>query len=189
MTTLVVERRRSFWDVVLGVLLIIAGVVILGHTVIATVISVFFIGWMMLLSGVIAIVAAFGRIGREGFWAEAITGGLLTALGVMILRNPGAAALTLVLVAGSLLLVGGISRLIGAFQDRELMVPLLLSGLISTALGLVVLFNIVEATFTFLGIILGVETIVDGLMLVVMGRVRVTPLAHEAQVPSAPVGT
>jgi len=105
MTSLVVEQRKTGWDVILGVLLVIAGFIVLGDTVLATVVSVLLLGWLTLVSGIFALAAALFRIGRPGFWSAALSGGLLTVLGLMILRNVGVAALTLTLIAGALFLV------------------------------------------------------------------------------------
>ena len=150
MTDRVLEPRRTGWDIVFGVLLVIAGVIILGNVVVATVVSVLLISWLTLISGVIALVAALFRIGKGGFWPTLLSGGLLTVLGLMFLRNTDAAALTLTLIAGTLFLVGGITRLFAAFHDEAYRWPLLISGTASTVLGLIVLFNMFEATLTLL---------------------------------------
>jgi membrane protein HdeD len=47
-----------------------------------------------------------------------------------------------------------------------------ISGLASVGLGLFVLFNVVNATMTLVGILLGVATLVEGITLLVVGRVR-----------------
>jgi membrane protein HdeD len=174
MTDRVVERSRTGWDIVFGVLLVIAGLIILGNVVVATVVSVLFISWLTLVSGVIALVAALFRIGKGGFWPTLLSGALLTVLGLVFLRNTGAAALTLTLIAGTLFLVGGITRLFAALHDEAYRWPLLISGIASTILGLIVLFNMFEATLTLLGVLLGIETLIDGITLLLVGRVRVT---------------
>lgn len=174
MTSLVVEQRKTGWDVILGVLLVIAGFIVLGDTVLATVVSVLLLGWLTLVSGILALAAALFRIGRPGFWSAALSGGLLTVLGLMILRNVGVAALTLTLIAGALFLVSGVTRLVVAVENHAHRWVLLLGGLVSTALGLIVLFNIVAATYTLLGILLGVQLLVDGLMIMLIGRAHVT---------------
>jgi uncharacterized membrane protein HdeD (DUF308 family) len=172
MTGAVLERRRSGWDVVLGILLIIAGVVILGHVVVATVISVVFLGWMALVGGVVALIAALFRIGRGGFWATALSGGLLLVLGLM-LRNPGAAALTFTLVAGSLFPAGGLVRLIAAFEPGAPHAALLLRGVVGVVLGLIVLSNLFKATLTLLGVLVGCSRRSTEIMLLLFGRLRV----------------
>ncbi|MGZ4523492.1 MAG: HdeD family acid-resistance protein [Mycobacteriaceae bacterium] len=174
MTSLVVEQRKTGWDVLLGVLLVIAGFIVLGDTVLATVVSVLLLGWLTLVSGILALAAALFRIGRPGFWSAALSGGLLTVLGLMILRNVGVAALTLTLIAGALFLVSGVTRLVVAVENHAHRWVLLLGGLVSTALGLIVLFNIVAATYTLLGVLLGVQLLVDGLMIMLIGRAHVT---------------
>lgn len=171
-----IERRRTGWDIAIGVLLVIAGLIILGHTVLATAVSVLFPGWLTLTSGLLAVVGALLRIGREGFWSTALTGGLLTVLGLMFVRNPDVAALTLTLIAGALFLASGVTRLVAAFHDDAYRGALLLSGVVSTILGLLVLFDIFEATFTLPGVLLGVQALLDGITLILVGRVHVTRL-------------
>lgn len=172
MTRVPVERRRTAWDVVLGVLLIVAGIVILGHAVLATVVSVVLIGWLIFFGGVVTLISAFFHRNDGGFWPALLGGALLLVLGVFFLRNPGAAALTLTLLAGTLFLIAGITRLVAGFRDTRYRWPLLLGGIVSTVLGLIVLFNLLEATLALLGILVGVEALVDGIVLLLLGRVR-----------------
>ena len=174
MTGLIVQRHRTAWDVVLGLLLVVAGIFILGDAAFATKASVLFIGWILLIFGVIGLVASLFRIGKGGFWAAALSSGLMAVFGIFFLRNTGAAALTLTLVAGALFLVSGIVRLAASADDSDMRVPLLLSGIVSTVLGLIILFNLFTASYTLLGILLGVWAIVDGVSIVLMGRVRVS---------------
>ncbi|HEX6248295.1 MAG TPA: DUF308 domain-containing protein [Nocardioidaceae bacterium] len=175
MTESVLERSRTGWDIALGALLVVGGLIILGHAVIATTVSVLFLGWMLLLFGIVGLLGSLFRIGKGGFWASALTGGLLTVLGLVFLRNVEAAAVTLTLVAGSLFLVGGITRLVASATQPEFRVALIVSGVVSTALGLIVLFNLFSASFVLLGVLLGVETIMDGIALMLMGRIHAVP--------------
>ena len=177
MSESLLERSRTGWDIALGALLALGGLVILGHAVFATVVSVLFLGWTLLLFGIVGLLGSLFKIGKGGFWASALTGGLLTVLGIVFLRNPGAAAVTLTLVAGSLFLVGGVTRLVASATQPEYRVALILSGIVSTALGLMVLFNLFGASFVLLGVLLGVETLMDGIAMMIMGRVTVTPSA------------
>ena len=114
------------------------------------------------------------RVGKAGFWSAALGGGLLTALGLIMLRNPDVAVVSLTLVAGSLFLVGGITRLVASFAEPAYRWPLLIGGVVSTGLGLIVLFNIFTASLVLLGLLVGVEALTEGLMLLIIGRFRVT---------------
>lgn len=169
-----IERRRSAWDVVLGVLVVVAGCLILGDVVLATTVSVLFIGWFAVIAGVIALVAALFRIGRAGFWAAALAGGLMLVLGLMLVRHPAAGAVALTLVAGALFLAGGIVRIVAGVHSTAGRGVLLLSGILSAVLGLIVLFDVWAASLTLLGLLLGIQVLIDGISLLLFGRVHTT---------------
>lgn len=166
------ERRRTGLDIVFGILLVIGGLIVFGNVVLATVVSVFLLGWMALIAGIVLMVGAFFKIKSGGFWSAALGGIVLGVLGLFILRNPVVGALTLTLLAGSLFLVTGLTRIFTANQFGEMRWLLVISGIISTVLGLFVLFNLATATLTLLGVLLGVQVILEGLTLLVVGRVR-----------------
>lgn len=93
-------------------------------------------------------------------------------LGLFFLRNPTIGALSLTLLAGSMFLATGLVRIFLGFQVSEARWVLVISGLISVTLGLLVLFNLLEATLTLLGILLGVQTLLEGMTLLAAGRLR-----------------
>lgn len=167
------ERSRSGWDIVWGVLLVIAGIAILVHAVAATAISVFFLGWLAVIGGIVGLVAGLFRIGKGGFWPAIISGALLLVLGVVILRNPAVSVVSLTLLAGTLFLMGGVLRIVAAFQIDQNRGVMIFSGIVSLGLGLIVVFNLIEASFLLLGTLLGVQAIVDGITLLVLGRWRI----------------
>jgi uncharacterized membrane protein HdeD (DUF308 family) len=164
------QLRRTGWDVVLGALLVLGGLAILGDAAFATKVSVMFIGWVLLVVGLLGLVAAVFRIGKGGFWSVALSGGVLTVLGLFFLRNTHAAALTLTLIAGTIFLASGIVRLVASAADPEYRVPLLLGGVVSTILGLIVLFNLFDASYVLVGVLLGIQVLVDGLSMILVGR-------------------
>ena len=184
MTEFQTVRKRTGWDIVLGILMVIVGLVILGNAVIATAASVLFIGWMALIGGLIAVVASFFRIGRGGFWPMIVSGALIALLGLIILRAPVGSAVVLTLFAGAIFLGTGIVRVIAAFEFREARWILLFSGAVSIILGLMVMFNLFEATAVLLGVLLGIEVFVGGLTTLLVGRIRVTstPIGESANV-------
>jgi membrane protein HdeD len=172
---LVPQRRRTGWDIALGALLIVAGIVILGDVVLATIVSVRLLGWLALISGVLLAAGAFTRLRSGGFWSHALGGVVLIVLGLFILRNPLMGALSITLLTGALFLSNGLTRIAGSGhfgRDRWVMV---VSGLISVGLGLFVLFNIVTASLTLVGVLLGVQTLIEGMTLLVAGRLRFVP--------------
>jgi uncharacterized membrane protein HdeD (DUF308 family) len=164
------QMRRTGWDVVLGGILIVGGLVILGDAAVATKVSIMLIGWLLLILGVLGLIAAVFQIGQPGFWSIALSGGLLTVLGLFFLRNTHAAAVTLTLIAGVTFLASGVMRLVMSAQDPAYRVPLLIGGIVSTGLGLIVLFNLFDASYVLVGVLLGIQVLVDGVVMVLVGR-------------------
>jgi uncharacterized membrane protein HdeD (DUF308 family) len=173
MSGMQIEWRRTGWDVALGAVVVIAGLCVLAHVAIATEVSVIFLGWFALIGGVATLLGAVFRMRRDGFWTTAVGGGLLTVLGLMLLRNPTAAAVALTLIAGALFLAGGIVRIIAAAESPIGRGVLLLTGTVSAILGLIILSNFWTATLILLGLLLGVQMIVEGFSLVLFGRLHV----------------
>ena len=95
-------------------------------------------------------------------------------LGFSFVNNPGVGLLTLTLLAGSLLFVGGVLRIVLAFQPEMPTVLLLFSGLITLALSLLVLVGWPASALWFLGTVLGVELIIDGITTALTGRIRLS---------------
>ena len=164
------QRTRNGWDWVVGGLLVVAGLVCLAHTAVATTVSVVFLGWLIFAAGLLALTASLFRIGEEGFWAGILAGGVMAALGFVFLRNPDVAAVTLTLVAGAMFLATGVARLVAAVEIRAARVPLALGGAVSVLLGLIILLNLFTASLTFLGLILGIELFVEGVAVLIVGR-------------------
>ncbi len=162
--------KRTGWDLVLGGLLVVVGVVILGHAVIATAVSVLFIGWFAFVAGLATVGMALFQRGGDGYWTALLGGGLLAVLGFVMLRNPDAAAVTLTLVAGASFLTTGIVRLAAATQFPEARVPLVIGGGAATVLGLIVLLNLFEASLALLGVLLALEVLSEGVAIMVAGR-------------------
>jgi uncharacterized membrane protein HdeD (DUF308 family) len=166
-----VTRERTAFSFLLGALLVVIGLVILAHAATATEVSIRFLGWMLVLSGIAGLAAAVFGMRSGGAWSAAVGGGGCFVAGLMCLRHVDLAAVTLTLIIGAVLLLGGIVRLVFAAADDENRLALLLGGGMSAILGLVVLFNLFEASSTLLGFLLGIQTLVEGLSMVIVGRV------------------
>lgn len=172
MSQVTIERRRTGLDVVVGVLLVIAGLVILGNVVLATAVTALFIGWMALISGVVELVSSLFKIRSGNFWSHALGGAALTVLGLFVLRNPAVTVVVITLLAGALFLTTGLTRVFVASQAPSNRWAFVLSGLVSVALGIVVLFNLATASFGLIGALLGVQTLVEGVTILLVGRLR-----------------
>jgi membrane protein HdeD len=181
--TTALEQRRTGGDIVVGILLVIAGIILLGNVVFATAVSVLLLGWTALISGMVLVIGTLLRIRSGASWAVALGGVVLAVLGLFILRNPAIGALTLTLLGGSLFLTTGLVRIFGGSVVPEARVVLVVSGVISVVLGLWVLLNLMTASLTLLGTLLAVQTLLEGVTLIAVGRLRPAPAR-----PRTPVG-
>ncbi len=177
MSESLLERSRTGGDIALGALLTIGGLVLVANAYIATTVSILFVGWILLIVGVIGLIGSFFRIGKGGFWSAALGGTLLAVLGLVFLRNTDAAAVTLTLIMGTVFLVSGVVRLVVSAQEPDYRIPLIFAGIVSTVLGLLVLFNLVDASFFLIGLLLGIQCIVDGITMMLIGHWRFVPAA------------
>lgn len=157
-------RPKWGWIVAFGVFSLIAGVIALGSTVMATASAVLIVGFMMLFEGVAEIVAAFNSKdwGHRLLWL--LLGALYVFAGFICLQNPFAAATILTLLLGIALIVGGLLRVFLATRMRQ-GTPwgwVVFSGIISFLLGLIIVSHWPVSSFFALGIFLGVDLIFIG---------------------------
>jgi uncharacterized membrane protein HdeD (DUF308 family) len=166
-------RSRPVWGIVLGALMVLAGLVVLGHVLLATVVSVIFLGWFAVLGGLAGIVASLFHLGKPGFWPTLLGGALALVVGIAFLRRPGQGAAALTLLLGSVLLVGGVTRIVGGIGERhESRVWIIANGVITLLLGLLILFGWPGSTLWVLGTFLGVDLIVEGVTFIGLGFPR-----------------
>lgn len=168
----ILERERTGWDLLFGGLSVVAGGIVLSHVALASVISVLFTGWMLLVGGATLAVGALVNWSDHGRRWNLAYGALIGVLGFAFVSNPGVGLLALTLLAGSLLLVGGMLRVVLAFQPGMPRGMLLVSAGITLALALLILSGFPASALWFLGTVLGVELVIDGVTTMLLGRVR-----------------
>lgn len=164
-----VHRIRSSWGwfLFLGILLMVFGVICIAGDVTATFATVLAFGWLLLISGVVALVNAFRVHSWNGFFLCLLSALFRGFTGYLLLRYPGAGALAITLVLASFFIVGGLARAIGA---ASLKFPrwgwTVFSGIVSIALGIMLLAQMPVSGIWFLGFAIGVDMILEGASLI-----------------------
>jgi uncharacterized membrane protein HdeD (DUF308 family) len=157
-------RSKWGWIVALGIVYMIAGLIALGSVVTATVVSVFIVGIMMLVSGIAEVINAFQikTWGRFLLWL--LLGVLYIVAGFLTFENPLLAAALLTLLLGAALVASGIMRIVLGFSMKQAApwIWVVLSGLITFLIGLVILAHWPVASLYVLGILLGIDLILAG---------------------------
>ncbi len=159
------EASASSWwlYLLLGIALLIAGVFVLGDVVLASVISAIFIGWAIVIAGILEIIHAFSARGWKGFILDLLLGVLYIVGGAILLSNPVAASVTLTLALGAIWIVSGIFRVVlaGAVWPEGGWV-ILLSGIVAVLAGTVIIARWPASGLWVLGLCLGIDLLFHG---------------------------
>ena len=111
-------RKHRGWFLGLGILLVVLGTVALGSSVLMTMATMVFIGWLMIAGGVIEAVHAFFCKNWSGFFMNLLTGILYVVVGSLIVANPPEMAIALTLLIAMFLIFEGVFRIITAISVR-----------------------------------------------------------------------
>ncbi|QHO73479.1 hypothetical protein ACH79_13270 [Bradyrhizobium sp. CCBAU 051011] len=157
-------RAKWGWIVALGVVYLLAGFIALGSVAMATVVSVFVVGVMMIIAGVAEVISAFQIKSWGKFLLWVLLGVLYIIGGFVTFQNPLLAAVLLTLVLGASLVVSGIMRIVLAFSmKRETpWIWVALSGVITLLLGLLILARWPVSSLYILGLFLAIDLIMAG---------------------------
>ncbi|MET7611980.1 HdeD family acid-resistance protein [Streptomyces seoulensis] len=162
---------RSFsWLAVLGVILVIAGIVGLVYTGVATLTSMILFGWLLLIGGVVGLLHAVQARGTNFFWLGVIVAALNIAAGIVVIRMPHAAADALTMFAALLFLAAGLFRLAGSLIVRGPQFGwTLLLGAFDLLLGVLVLVSWPGSSQYVIGCFFSLALLFDGLGLIAAG--------------------
>lgn len=175
----------------LGVILVLAGLIGLVYTGVATLTSMFLFGWLLLLGGVVGLLQAVQSRRSNYFWLAVIVAAVNLAAGFVILRRPEASAEALTMFAALLFLTGGVFRLAGALVVRGGNFGLaLVQGAFGVLLGILILFNWPGSSLYVIGTFFSLALLFDGLSLVAlgMGARRILGLVSDDAVAREAVG-
>jgi len=160
----------SVTDVLLGLLLVAGGLVLLVGAGIRIIPSTAALSAFVAVAGVVGVVGALVGRTSAGFFTEIVAGAELAVLGLVLVRFPDTPAATAQLLAGALFAVNGIVRLASATEFPSLRGIMLVGGSASLALAAAVFLGAVPPSVGTLGLLVGVELVVDGVSSVLIGR-------------------
>ncbi len=147
----------------LGLVMLAGGVFLLWNVVAASLVTALFFAAALFVGGIIQIVHAFAARGWGSFALSLIIGLLLVGAGLLLATDPLATSLGLTLAIAALFLAGGALRLwLAARHWRDHGWLLTISGLLSLALGVVLILGFPWSGLVVPGILLGVDLIFQG---------------------------
>jgi len=156
-------RQHWVWIAVLGVVLILLGIAALAVAALTTLISVLFLGWLLVIGGVVQAVQAFWARPWGGVFAHLIAGVLSLIVGLLFVTQPTLAELALTLLIAVLLVVGGLFRVTLALRGRF---PawgwVVYDGILSLLLGSVIWIAWPESALWVIGMLIGIDLLFKG---------------------------
>jgi uncharacterized membrane protein HdeD (DUF308 family) len=164
-------KQKSNWFILVGVILIILGGFALGYQFIATVFSVYVIGSLIFIAGIIQALHSFQvkSFGQSALWA--VMGVLYIFIGLMSFFQPVTVSSALTLVVSFLLIMSGFTQIFAAMNNRDL--PrwgwILTSGIITLILGFMIITGWPYDSLYVLGMFLGIDLIFQGWAYVAIG--------------------
>lgn len=157
-------------SILLGVVLMLAGIFILRNAVAATVVSAIVFGVSLLVSGLFEIVQSFwAPYWSHRFW-RLLLGALYAVGGAILIADPLAASVLLTLAFAAALIASGVARIYVAFSEWDRFGWLLLaSGIVGILAGLVILAKWPLSGLWVFGFVVGVDLLLHGLWWLVSG--------------------
>jgi uncharacterized membrane protein HdeD (DUF308 family) len=155
----------------LGIALIALGIAALVFPAVSTLVATVFVGWLLILSGILTVLGAFQIRGTGPFFGALLFGLLSLAAGAFMLVRPLAGELAITLTLGFLFMLQGANEAFLAFEVRPARAWgwMLVSAICSVVLSIAIVVGLPGISLVALGIIIGVNFITSGVAYAFVG--------------------
>lgn len=168
------KKDAIFWT---GVAMTVAGVLALVFPVVTSLTVEIFIGWVLVVAGVATVYGAFSVEGTGPFFGQLLLGFLKLALGIYLIMHPGVGMLALTLLLVAVFMVDGAVQFAFAFdlRPKDGWGWMLLSAIVSVAVGLLIAAGLPGTSLIALGILVGVNFLSTGIALIMLSSKLTAP--------------
>ncbi|WP_392560953.1 HdeD family acid-resistance protein [Orbus sturtevantii] len=164
-------RNNCSWFFAVGITLLILGFLALSYQFLATVFSIYFIGTLLFIAGIVQALHSFKLkgVGQTALWA--VMGVLYIIAGILSFTQPVAVSAAFTLIISFLLIVSGITQIINALHNRGF--PKwgwwLFSGVITLILGFMIIMGWPTNSLWVLGMFVGIDLMFQGWAYIAVG--------------------
>ena len=155
-----------------GIVLLILGLFAIVIPVVATIAVEVFIGWVLLVSGVVGLISTFRMRNAPGFGWSLLSAVIAIAAGVILLAWPLSGVLSLTLILTAFLTIEGVASIMMALTHRHgfsaRWALLLVSGLVDLFLAALILFGLPGTAAWAIGLLVGINLVFGGSTLISM---------------------
>ena len=156
-------KKNRGWYLVYGVILVIAGFILLGAPAVTTILAATFFGVMLLIQGIVHIIHAL--FSRDKGWVWSLFLGIISVItGIFLFTDPVAGVLGLTFLIAVLLIANGISKAILSFhlKPHRGWAVILANGVISIILGFMIYSQWPVSGLWVIGFFLGIDAMIAG---------------------------
>jgi uncharacterized membrane protein HdeD (DUF308 family) len=154
-----------------GVVMVVLGVLAICAPVAASIAVAIYVGWLLLISGVIGLIAIVSTHHVHAFLWSLITAALSVVIGVLLVLMPVQGAISLTIVLTAFFIAEGVFQTTVAIASRQVMagtwVWMLLSGLADLVLAAIIIAGWPGTAVWALGLLVGVNLLTSGWAVVV----------------------
>ncbi len=166
------RRAGTFLTVEAIVLLLLGGVAIFLPLV-AGIITIVFLGWILMLAGIVGLVSTFGSRGMPGFAWSLISALLAFVAGILLVASPVRGLFSITLVLAVFFLADGVMTILYAVSHQGQLIGrwgwMMASGVATVILAVLVLLGLPASATWALGVIVGVDMVMAGSSLLALG--------------------
>jgi uncharacterized membrane protein HdeD (DUF308 family) len=168
------DRLRSHWRLFLieGIVLFVLGLLAVIVPPIATIAVEVLIGWLLLMSGLVGLVATVRTRGAPGFGWSLLSAFLGIVAGMVLLGWPLSGALSLTMILTVFLVLEGVVSILYALEHkRELSGRwslMLFSGLVDLFLAGIIFTGLPGTATWAIGVLVGINLVFGGAALIAM---------------------
>jgi uncharacterized membrane protein HdeD (DUF308 family) len=165
---------RGHWKFFLaeGIILIILGLAAILEPLVATLTLSIFIGWLLIISGIVGLFSTLRMHPAPGFWWSLISAILAIVVGVLLIWHPLAGVLSLTLALIIFFVIEGIASILFALEYRRDLPArwgwMVASGVVDLILAAIILLGLPGSALWALGLLLGINMVFGGTTLIAM---------------------
>ena len=149
-----------------GVIMIILGILAVCAPVAATIAVGIYVGWLLLISGFIGLIALISTHHVHAFLWSLVTAALSVVVGVLLILNPIQGAVSLTVVLTAFFIAEGIFQTALAIAARHVAagnwIWMLLSGVADLVLAAIIILGWPGTAIWALGLLVGVNLLTSG---------------------------
>jgi uncharacterized membrane protein HdeD (DUF308 family) len=164
-----VQEKRG-WFIALGIVMIVVGSAAIIFPYVATVSTKIFLGWFLIIGGIVQAIHAFWVKDWGGFFWQLIVGLLEVFAGLFLLVYPVAGIIALTIYVAAVFIVEGIIKAFLAFQLKPEAgwIWVLIGGIVSILLGAMLWAKLPSSAIWAIGLLVGVNIAMAGWTLLML---------------------